>query len=76
MIGKSSEATGRHEGKLRRDFPLFMVHCLCGDPTWLQITKQDRNLAPKAEWATPTFRFRILFSSINFAFPWHNETTF
>ena len=62
--------------KLRSGFPLFMVPRFSGKPTWLQTTKQDRNLSHKPEWAMPTFWLRILCSSINFAFPWHNKTTF
>ena len=70
MMGRSSEATAKAlEGKLAGRLLLFIVLCFYGSPTWLQITKQHRNLAGKF---VPTFCLRILCSSINFAFLWHD----
>jgi len=53
MMGRSSEATEKAlEGKLAGKLLLFIVLCFSGRSTWLQITKQHRNLAGKS---VPTF---------------------
>lgn len=70
IMGRSNEATEKAlEGKLAGRLLLFIVLCFYGSPTWLQINKQHRNLVGKF---VPTFWLRILCSSINFAFPWHD----